>query len=117
MDSSLPSTKSFTELLTSFYLQQHIQQPTHNRGHKLDLLISRNGDIAGVNNVTIVDGISDHSAILCEVNIPIRKANKQYLVTRNLKSIDVNELRQDIMITSLKEVCSTADTVQDDVSI
>ena len=39
-----PDTIKFNKILESFNLQQHINGPTHKRGHTLDLIITRNED-------------------------------------------------------------------------
>ena len=39
-----PSLRNFSDLLASLNFHQHVNVPTHQSGHTLDLVISRNGD-------------------------------------------------------------------------
>ena len=53
------SAKELCYVLEHFGLSQHVNQPTHNKGHTLDLLISKGLDIS---NLSVSDvGLSDHS--------------------------------------------------------
>ena len=56
------SCLQFTELLTSFYLLQHVDQPTHGLGGILDVVVTRSDLVHPV--VEVVDvGISNHRLI------------------------------------------------------
>ena len=51
------------DILYSLYFQVHVQEPTHRKGHMLDLVISREDDTV-VNNCTLSDaGSSDHLCV------------------------------------------------------
>src|SRR5271155_5102023 len=64
-----PFSKSFSNLLETFDLKQHITFSTHDRGHTLDLLITRkNSTIIPDINYTI-PGISDHHAIKSSISV------------------------------------------------
>ena len=61
---NLPSnhTNTYTDLLTSFDLRQHVDFPTHIHGHWLDLFITRTAcDL--IKTVQPSDGLSDHMII------------------------------------------------------
>ena len=95
MDSPSTNAREFSELLTAYNLKQHIRVATHSRGHTLDLLITRHDDITTIHNIRVNEGISDHAAIMCELNIPVEASSKQLILTRNMKSIDIDKLCQD----------------------
>ena len=76
MDSSCTNTRDFCDLVTSFNLKQHVCEPTHNRGHILDLLITRQDDIIATHDIKVIEGISDHAAIICKLDIPVKSCSK-----------------------------------------
>ena len=59
-------TKELSVLLDVFGLQQHVKHPTHNRGHILDLIITKGLNIF---NVTVTDiALSDHFCIFFDMS-------------------------------------------------
>ena len=57
------------DLLYSMNLQQHISAPTHERGHTLDLLITREAENL-VSELTVhAPSLSDHCPITCSLKI------------------------------------------------
>ena len=59
--------KELSVLLDVFELQQHVKPPTHNRGHTLDLIITKGLDIS---NVTVTDiALSDHFCIFFDIAV------------------------------------------------
>uniref|UniRef100_UPI00358F88A5 uncharacterized protein n=1 Tax=Myxine glutinosa TaxID=7769 RepID=UPI00358F88A5 len=65
-DSTL--TTDFTDLLTCFNLTQHVNFPTHNRGHILDLVCSTGLILHHLSGSDLT--LSDHLAITLTINIP-----------------------------------------------
>ena len=58
-------TITFNNILESFNLKQHVNEPTHKQGHTLDLIITRNEDRL-VNDIKLHDPvISDHTSVHC----------------------------------------------------
>ena len=82
----------FMDLLESRGLQQHVTDPTHVKGHTLDLLITRATDnlIQSVNVSDIL--ISDHSLVQFSANVS-RPPNKK--TTRSFRKY--NEIDCDIL--------------------
>lgn len=80
------SATEFLELLQCFNFIQHIDFPTHNRGHILDLVCSTGLTIPHLSSLNL--NISDHLAITMDIDIPIPfpKA-KRNISFRNLKTI------------------------------
>ena len=64
----LPASRQFINLIDRAGFQQHVNSPTHNRGHTLDLVISRSSDNL-IQECNVVDkGMSDHFVINCILN-------------------------------------------------
>ena len=61
------NAKEFSSVLDMFGLWQHVTEPTHLRGHTLDLVISKGVDISSV--VVIDLALSDHFCILFDLLI------------------------------------------------
>ncbi|XP_072247605.1 uncharacterized protein [Leuresthes tenuis] len=62
-------TKDLSNTLDNFGLTQHITEPTHNRGHTLDLVISKG---LSISKITVSDvGLSDHSCVFFESTISV----------------------------------------------
>ena len=76
----------FLDLLNCFNFTQHINFPTHNRGHILDLVCSTGLHIHNISSTDL--SISDHLAITLVVDTPAPKPKQDRIITfRNLKSI------------------------------
>ena len=67
----------FMDMITSAGLTQYVTEPTHIDGHTLDLIITRTTDsfVSNVNTTSYLP--SDHSAVLCGLNIA--RENRQKL--------------------------------------
>ena len=74
-----PFTSSFFSLLETFDLKQHIALPTHDSGHILDLIITRNSETLSQYGVT-EPSLSDHSAVFCE--LPVSRKHQTSRVTK-----------------------------------
>lgn len=63
---SSPLAADFFHILDCLNLTQHVDAPTHTRGHTLDLVIP---DCAAISHLLVYDlGVSDHSIISMEVS-------------------------------------------------
>ena len=97
-----PSTSSFLSLLDTFDLIQHIDQPTHQSGHILDLLITRKNSSSIDSTSTLNPHLSDHSAIISVLTIPtVARPPRITKLVRNFRSIDVASFSDDILSSSL----------------
>ena len=98
----------FSHLLDSFNLKQHVTTPTHNRGHILDVIITRSDDDL-VDNVMVRDPtLSDHLAVHCNLKLKKPRAERKEIKYRKLNSIDMKSLHN-----HLKEYTQSQDTVND----
>ena len=92
----LKNANVMKDLLESAGLEQHVHEPTHRRGHTLDLLITRTVDNL-VSEVEVIRGLpSDHYAVKC--NVPFSRPGpvKKSVCYRELRKIDVEQFQQDI---------------------
>ena len=64
--SNNPDTIRFRDLLDSMGLVQHVKRPTHEKGHILDLIITRQCDNIVATEPWPERYFSDHAAIMCE---------------------------------------------------
>ena len=108
-DTSAPYTSSFLSLLDSFGLTQHIDRPTHEGNHTLDLLISRQ-ESRLISNFSIIDPIlSDHFALVASLSVSVPKPTHQTTRTvRALKSINITQFRNDILQSDLYSAVPTS---------
>ena len=90
-----------------FNLTQSISEPTHNQGHLLDFVFSKQS-----NNILISTNIhheltSDYTAVMCklDVSVPVQPETFSY---RCLKKIDTGAFKQD-----LSHVVSQASSISD----
>ena len=66
-NSVLSEKKQFGDLLEPFNITQHVEGPTHSRGHTLDLVMSRTDDDT-VASCSTSHFVSDHNAVLIRLN-------------------------------------------------
>lgn len=82
------NTVKFNDVLQMFDLIQHVKGPTHIAGNTLDLVITR-PNCPSIHSCKVDELISDHNAILVELNLstPCRvKRRIRYRKTRNIDS-------------------------------
>ena len=60
----------FTDLLESIGLVQHVNTPTHQLGHTLDLIITREADILFTSPPISDTYLSDHCTVVCHLSLP-----------------------------------------------
>ena len=99
--SNNPDTIRFRDFLDSMGLVQHVKRPTHEKGHILDLIITRQCDNIVATEPWPERYFSDHAAIMCEFMTvrPVQKA--KYAEYRKLKSIDMQQFAEDIRNSDL----------------
>ena len=113
-DSTNRECIEFTELLQSFGLVQHVQQPTHKAGHLLDLVITKEENDMRPSVVIFDQCISDHHTLSCTLQVPPPAGGTARLIEyRNLKRINVDTFKDDI-ITAFPVDLNAADSNVDD---
>ena len=61
------NAKELCAVLETFGLIQHVSEPTHSRGHTLDLLMTKGVNISSVNVVDVA--LSDHFCVFFELSV------------------------------------------------
>ena len=89
------------ELLESMGLQQHVNEPTHESGHTLDLIITRQCDSLLANTPVTDCLFSDHSTLICDLTLGKPLQPKKRISFRKTKVFDVNLLCDELSTTSL----------------
>jgi exonuclease III len=69
-DSQATDSNKFMELLDGLNLKNHVWVPTHERGHTLDLLITRNCNDIILDQPRVTSFLSDHAFIQTHANLP-----------------------------------------------
>ena len=94
-------TVKFNKILESFCLVQHVNGPTHKKGHTLDLIITRAVEEL-VTSVEIRDPmLSDHSAVHCKLRLkkpPLERMETSY---RKLRSVNMDSFNDDLKQSDL----------------
>jgi len=89
------------DVLESRDLAQRVDQPTHQDGNTLDLLIDLDGaDV--VTEVTVVDaGLSDHLVVLTDIHVKRPKAEVQRYSFRHFRAIDPDDFAVNLQMTDV----------------
>src|SRR6476661_2030171 len=99
---SAPATVALSDLLTCSHLQQHVNFPTHNRGHTLDLLISRTTSSTIDSVEWTIPFLSDHYAIQATLSVHTPSIPSRITKTiRSFRSIDTASFSNDILASNL----------------
>ena len=99
MDIQEESTQ-FTELLETFSLVQHVRQPTHEKGHTIDLIITRSCDQIVSSDPVSDELFSDHFSISCSLSL-LKPDLEVKEVTIRPKTIDLQSFLDDIASSEL----------------
>ena len=92
-DLNNPDAQSFQDMVNAFGLNNNVSFPTHQSGHTLDLILSE--CMSGITVSEAVPGsfLSDHTLILCDVNIDKPPLEVRECTYRKLKDIDKSEFK------------------------
>jgi len=86
-------------VIDNFGLTQHVKGPTHNRGHTLDLIVSKGLNIS---KVVVTDvALSDHSCDFFESSITVHTVVKKEETTRRHLTENAQEMFAQIFSPSL----------------
>ena len=90
------NSRKFNDILDIFNLFQSVTEPTHKQDHLLDLVLSKQSDNVLLSTKLHHGLTSDHTAILCklEVSVPLQKP--ETFLYRCLNKIDTNTFKQDL---------------------
>ena len=91
-----PNAQRFHDLVEWMNLQQHVNDPTHDRGHILDLVITRDGEEV-ISDLSVCPFyLSDHSVITFKLDMGKPLPIKKKIRIRKVKDIDVEEFIKDL---------------------
>ena len=93
------STRKLNDIVGMFGFEQSVNEATHEEGHTVDLVLSRNSDL--VLSKTSVDKNlkSDHFAIKCKLNVKKLPPPKTTYSFRKIKNIDPTSFKSDLLDT------------------
>ena len=102
----------FLAILESSNLSQHIQAPTHNKGHTLDLVITRNKDPPSpteacyscpnaqecdIRDIVIHQNLlSDHHSVFFKIQCPMSNTSKRKRWLRKFKSMEAEGFSREL---------------------
>ena len=90
------AVNNFQTLLEEHDIQQLVTESTHKHHHTLDLVLTRR-ETSKVSNIKLHDiGLSDHHVISVELNYQKPTAKKQKVLSRNLKSINLEVFKEEL---------------------
>jgi len=87
-------TRNASVSLTNYSLTQHVTEPTHQRGHTLDWLVTSDDNLVANTSVSSVLP-SDHLAILATLTLPPPTRNKHLVARRSIKRGDRRQFTDD----------------------
>ena len=89
------------DLLDSLGLCQHVTQSTHELGHTIDLIITRQSDSIIHGSPTTDRLFSDHLTVLTTLRATKPAITSKELVYRKIKSADLDTFRNDLVVSEL----------------
>ena len=101
-DSDLTTPNKFSGILDNFHLTQHINFPTHDYGHTLDLLITRSSSTVITHLSHHESYQSDHKSFTFKFFPNIRPTTQRSTIQyRSYNTIDVDNFKSDILTSPL----------------
>ena len=94
-DDNNTEATQFSEILSTYNLTQFVQDPTHESGYTLDLVITR-ALPNFVRNVTVGEKISDHFAVKCQLALKKPGIEKKEVTFRKVNQIDFDKFNSDL---------------------
>ena len=98
---SCADTSKFLELLDCHDLMNHVWRPTHDKGHTLDLLITRKSDEISLQQTEVTNFLSDHAFVKSKIKINKQTHELKNIQFRQIKKININQLKNDISTSAL----------------
>ena len=78
----------------------HVREPTHRKGHTLDVLLTRENDEQLVRNILVRDlGVSDHLAISFTIDVFRPGCCKTKVSLRKLHEINIRDFQEEMNIS------------------
>jgi hypothetical protein len=93
------NSRKMHNMLDIFSLTQSVIEPTHDKGHLLDLVLSRQYDNILLSTKLHHGLTSDHTAILCKLDVSVPSPKPEISLHRCLRKININSFKQDLSDT------------------
>ena len=87
--------------METYNLVQHVQGPTHQSGHTLDLIITREDDRLILSPPVDDIYISDHVSLIFSMQLSKPFPEIKRVAYRKINKIDINHFKQDIQSSDL----------------
>ena len=102
------NSRKLHDIIDMFNLTQSVSEPTHNQGHLLNLVFSKQSDNI-LTSTKLHHGLtSDHTAILCKLDVSVPVQKPKTFLYRCLKKIDTGAFKQDLS-HAVSQVSSISD--------
>ena len=88
------NTKKFTDIIDSCNLKQYVHEPTHIRGHTLDLVITNSNAIDSIS--TDCNSLSDHRPVHARLVLQKPPLTRRQVTYRGISSIMTDDFANDI---------------------
>ena len=90
------NSRKLHDIIDMFNLTQSVSEPTHNQGRLLDLVFSKQSDNILISTKLHHGLTSDHTAILCKLDLSVPVQKPETFSYRCLKKIDTGAFKQDL---------------------
>ena len=99
-----------SSLFKDFGLVQSVTFPTHQKGHTLDLVLTRRDDhlLQSINPDFTLD-VSDHHCIVCTLRVSRPVSSPIYIEARNISTIDLTSFKEDLQASLSASPPTSAD--------
>ena len=95
------NSRKLHDIVDVFNLTQSVSEPTHNQGHLLDLVFSKQSDNILISTKLHHGLTSDHTAILCKLDVSVPVQKPETFSYRCFKKIDTGAYKQDLSHKSI----------------
>ena len=121
-DISSVFANSFLGIVNDHFLHQFVNGATHVAGGTLDLVLARaQPDSAPISHVreVMIPAVPDHALVTFNLHVGALNQKKQFVSvkTRNMKSLDINEFRCNILKSPLCDVDHFPDNLDDTIEL
>ena len=100
-------TKKLCELTQMFGYMQSVSEPTHRKGHILDLVFSKPDDCLNLATCLKYDLETDHITIMITVDASKPRPKPSFVHLRSLRKINMQSFSQDILQAFSSNSCSS----------
>ena len=101
-ETSNPNVNIFLDTMTALGLKQHVDGPTHKGGNCLDLIFTEELSRAKAVGCSKDMFVSDHSSIICILDIPKENCTRKEITFRKLRDVDRIQLVKDMSLEEIK---------------